>query len=99
MGTASVALLYRTVRAFRLGVVLTVPASLVVTLTARQQALVLAPWRAARSGHLLTLHLLLLLPHGYSPPQRAACLFCSRSRLHRSVAAGRRGTLVLTVPR
>lgn len=75
------------------------PTSIVVTLTARQQALVLAQLRAARYGHLLTLHILLLLHHGYSPTQIAACLFCSRSSIYRSVTAWRSGTLVLTVPR
>jgi transposase len=71
---------------------------MVVTLTARQQALVLAQLRAARSGHLLALHPLLLLHHGYSPTQIAACLFCSRSSVYRSLAAWRSGTLNWTVP-
>jgi len=75
-----------------------VPSSLVVTLTARQQALILAPLRTARYGHLLTLHILLLLHHGYSPTQIAAGLFCSRSSVYRSLAAWRRGTLHWTVP-
>ena len=75
------------------------PTSLVVTLTARQQGLVLAQLRAARYGHLLTLHILLLLHHGYSPTQIAACLFCSRSSIYRTVTAWRSGTLALAVPR
>jgi putative transposase len=76
-----------------------VPSSLVVTLTARQQALILAQLRQARYGHLLSLHILLLLHHGYSPTQIAACLFCSRSSVYRSVAAWRSDTLTLTVAR
>jgi len=71
----------------------------VVTLTARQQSLVLAQLRTARYGHLLTLHILLLLHHGYSPTQIAACLFCSRSSVYRSAGAWRTGTLTLTVTR
>jgi transposase len=74
-----------------------VPSSLVVTLTARQQALLLAQLRQARYGHLLSLHILLLLHHGYSPTQIAACLFCSRSSVYRSVAAWHSNTLKLTV--
>jgi transposase len=64
-----------------------VPPSIVVTLTARQQALILAQLRQARYGHLLSLHTLLLLHPGYSPTQIAACLFCSRSSVYRSRAA------------
>ena len=73
--------------------------AIVVTLTARQQALILAQLRQARYGHLLSLHILLLLHHGCSPTQIAACLFCSRSSVYRSVAAWRSGTLTLTMAR
>jgi transposase len=73
--------------------------SIVVTLTARQQALILAQLRQARYGHLLNLHILLLLHHGYSPTQTAACLLCSRSSVYRSVAAWRSGALILRVSR
>jgi transposase len=75
-----------------------VPSSIVVTLTARQQALILAQLRQARYGHLLTLHILLLLHHGYSPTQIATCLFCSRSSVYRSLAAWRSGALQWAVP-
>jgi hypothetical protein len=75
-----------------------VPSSIVVTLTARQQALMLAQLRPGRYGHLLTLPVLLLLHPGYSPAQSAAGLFCSRSSVYRSLAAGRSGTLHWTVP-
>jgi hypothetical protein len=76
-----------------------VPSSLVVTLTARQQALVLAQLRTARYGPLLTLPVLLLLHHGDSPTKIAACLCCSRSRVSRSVAAWCSGALKLAVSR
>lgn len=79
------------------------PSSIVVTLTAREQALILAHLRAARYGHLLTLHVLLLLHHGYSPTQIATGLFCSRSSVYRSLAAWRSGAVALsssaTLPR
>jgi transposase len=72
---------------------------MVVTLTARQQDFILAQLRQARYGHLLSLHILLLLHHGCSPTQIAACLFCSRSSVYRSAAAWRSGTLTLTMSR
>ena len=74
------------------------PSSLVVTLTARQQGFILAQLRQARYGHLLSLHILLLLHYGYSPTQIAACLFCSRSSVYRGLAAWRNGTLHWTAP-
>jgi transposase len=73
------------------------PSSIVVTLTARQQALMLAQLRQARYGHLLTLHTLLLLQNGYSPTQIAACLFCSRSSVYRSRTAWQSGSVHLTL--
>jgi len=76
-----------------------VPSSLVVTLTARQQALILAQLRQARYGHLLKLPILLLLPHGCSPTQIAAGLFCSRSSVYRRVAVWRSGALNWAGPR
>lgn len=69
------------------------PSSIVVTLTARQQAFILAQLRQARYGHLLSLHILLLLHHGYSPTHIAASLFCSRSSVYRSLAVWQSGTL------
>jgi transposase len=75
-----------------------VPSSLVVTLTARQQDFILAPLRQARYGQLLSLPILLLLHHGYSPTQIAACLFCSRSSVYRGLAVWRSGTLNWTAP-
>jgi transposase len=75
-----------------------VPSSIVISLTARQQACMLAQLRQARYGHLLSLHILLLLHHGYSPTHIAACLFCSRSSVYRSLTAWRSGTLHWTSP-
>ena len=69
------------------------PSSIVVSLSAEEQALFLAQLRQARYGHLLTLHILLLLHHGLSPTDIARCLFCSRSSVYRSVAAWRRGAV------
>jgi transposase len=74
-----------------------VPFPIVVSLTARQQALMLAQLRQARYGHLLTLHILLLLHHGYSPTQIAAYLFCSRSSVYRSRTAWHSGSFHLAV--
>lgn len=71
------------------------PSSIVVSLTARQQALILAQLRQARYGHLLRLHILLLLAHGFSPTQIGQCLFCSRSSVYRSLSAWRCGEVGL----
>lgn len=74
------------------------PSSIVVTLTARQQERILAQLRQARYGHLLRLHILLLLAHGFSPTQIADCLFCSRSSVYRSLSDWRSGAVDLTLP-
>src|SRR4051812_24048476 len=55
----------------------------------------LAQLRAARYGHLLACHLLLLCAAGRTPTEIAAALFCSRSSVYRTVHAYRRGTLAL----
>ena len=55
----------------------------------------LAQLRAARYGHLLALHILLLCAAGWTPTQIAAALFCSRSSVYRLVADYRKGTLDL----
>jgi transposase len=47
--------------------------------------------RAARYGHLLALHVLLLCAQGRTPSEIATCLFCSRSSIYRIVAAYQRG--------
>jgi transposase len=55
----------------------------------------LAQLRAARYGHLLALHILLLCAAGWTPTQIAAALFCSRSSIYRLVADYREGNLDL----
>ena len=55
----------------------------------------LAHLRAARYGHLLALHILLLCAAGWTPTQIAAALFCSRSSVYRLVAEYRAGILDL----
>jgi transposase len=55
----------------------------------------LAQLRAARYGHLLALHVLLLCAAGWTPTAIAAALFCSRTSVYRTVAAYRRGHLDL----
>ena len=49
--------------------------------------------RAARYGHLLALHILLLCAGGRTPSEIASFLLCSRSSVYRAVAAYRSGTL------
>jgi transposase len=55
----------------------------------------LAQLRAARYGHLLAVHIVLLCAAGRTPTEIAAALFCSRSSVYRTVRAYRRGTLAL----
>jgi transposase len=56
----------------------------------------LASLRRARYGYLLALHVLLLCAAGRTPTEIAADLFCSRSRVYRTVRASRMGTLGCT---
>lgn len=55
----------------------------------------LAQLRAARYGHLLALHILLLCAAGWTPSAIAAALFCSRSSVYRLAADYRAGNLTL----
>jgi len=57
----------------------------------------LAQLRAARYGHLLALHILLLCAAGWTPTEIAAALFCSRSSVYRLAADYRAGRLDLGV--
>jgi transposase len=75
-----------------------VPSSIVVTLSRSEPATLLAQLRAARYGHLLSLHILLLLHAGFTSTEIAACLFCSRSSVYRASSAWQRGTLLLAGP-
>lgn len=59
---------------------------------AEQEAL-LRELRQARYGHLLALHILLLLTVGKNPTEIADFLFCSRSSVYRTVKAYRAGEL------
>jgi transposase len=60
-----------------------------------EQAQMLAALRHARYGYLLALHILLLCARGRTPTAIAACLFCSRSSVYRTVQAYQAGTLRL----
>ena len=55
----------------------------------------LAQLRAARYGHLLACHILLLCAAGRTPTEVASALFCSRSSVYRTVHAYRCGELAL----
>jgi transposase len=49
--------------------------------------------RRPRYGSLLAFHILVLWAAGRTPPEIAACLFCSRSSVYRIVRAYRAGSL------
>lgn len=63
------------------------PSSIVVRLPAAQQAAILAQLRPTRYGHLLALHILLLLAHQVPPSTIASVLFCSRTSVYRTYQA------------
>ncbi len=71
------------------------PGKTILEIPAAEQAQMLAQLRAARYGHLLALHILLLCAAGWTPTQIAAALFCSRSSIYRLVADYRAGHLDL----
>ena len=71
------------------------PGHTILDLPPAEQAHLLAQLRAARYGHLLAVHILLLCAVGRTPTEIAAALFCSRSSVYRTVRAYRRGTLDL----
>jgi putative transposase len=73
------------------------PKSTILDIPQEEQTRILAALRRARYGYLLTLHVLLLCAAGRTPTEIAACLFCSRSSVYRTVRAYRAGTLGLTV--
>jgi putative transposase len=75
-----------------------VPSPIVIALRAEEQAAILAQLRQARYGHLLSLHILLLLSHRYSPTDIAAALFCSRSSVYRTVEAWQAGQIEVGSP-
>lgn len=71
------------------------PGKTILEIPAQEQEQMLAQLRAARYGHLLALHVLLLCAAGWTPTAIAAALFCSRTSVYRTVAAYRRGHLDL----
>jgi len=68
-----------------------VPGKTILEIPAAEQAQMLRELRAARYGHLLALHVLLLCAEGRTPSEIASSLFCSRSSVYRVVAAYKRG--------
>jgi transposase len=72
-----------------------VPGTTTFEIPAAQQEQLLAQLRAARYGHLLALHVLLLCAAGWTPTAIASALFGSRTSVYRTVTAYRRGHLVL----
>jgi len=61
--------------------------STVVDIPPKEQTEMLAALRRARYGYLLALHILLWCAAGRHPTDIAAVLFCSRSRVYRTVRA------------
>ena len=72
------------------------PACTLLDIAQEEQAQMLAALRRARYGYLLAIHVLLLYAAGRTPTEIAACLFCSRSSVYRTVRAYRTGTLGFT---
>ena len=63
------------------------PGHTILDIPPAEQEQMLAQLRAARYGHLLALHILLLCAAGRTPTEIAAALFCSRSSVYRTVRA------------
>jgi transposase len=71
------------------------PMSTILAISPEVQGPMLAALRRARYGYLLALHIVLLCAAGRTPTDIAAILFCSRSRVYRTVRAYRAGALGL----
>lgn len=71
------------------------PGLTILDIPQAEQEQLLAHLRAARYGHLLACHILLLCAAGRTPTEIAAALFCSRSSVYRTVRGYRRGELAL----
>lgn len=69
------------------------PEATIIEITTDQQAWMLRELRRCRYGHLLALHILLLLARGKTPTEIADFLFCSRASVYRAKAAWTEGTL------
>ncbi len=67
------------------------PGKTILEIPLAEQERMLAQLRAARYGHLLALHILLLCAAGRTPSEIASFLFCSRSSVYRTVAAYHNG--------
>jgi putative transposase len=69
------------------------PTTIIIELSAAEQAALLRELRQVRYGYFLALHILLLLSAGKNPTEIAEFLFCSRSSVYRTVRAYRAGQL------
>jgi hypothetical protein len=70
-----------------------VPSTTLLEMLLEEQAQRRAILRRTRYGYLLAFHILLLCAVGRTPTEIEAFLFCSRSRVYRSVRASRTGSL------
>ena len=73
------------------------PGTTFLDISQREQAQMLATRRRLRYGDLRSLHVLLWCMAGRTPTEIAACLFCSRSSVYRTMRAYRTGTLAMTL--
>ena len=69
------------------------PGATILELPAAEQAALLRELRQARYGHLLAIHILLLLGQGKNPTEIAEFLLCSRSSVYRTLRAYHDGDL------
>ncbi len=69
------------------------PGKTILEIPLDEQEQMLTELRAARYGHLLALHILLLCARGRTPSEIASFLFCSRSSVYRTIAAYHSGQL------
>jgi hypothetical protein len=70
-----------------------VPGKTILEIPVAEQEQMLAQLRAARYGHLLALHILLLCAAGRTPSEIASFLFCSRSSVYRTVTTYHSGQI------
>ncbi len=70
------------------------PEVTIIEITVEQQERMLRELRRCRYGHLLALHILLLLARGKTPTEIAEFLFCSRSSVYRAKSSWVDGTLL-----
>jgi putative transposase len=65
----------------------------IIELSTREQEDFISELRQARYGHLLAIHILLLLDAGKNPTEISEVLFCSRTSVYRTMRAYRGGEL------